>query len=340
MQYTTDMEKIMTTKHYQLSTPLTRRAFGILAVACSLMCFGIAAETSQKPCVDIEKLGTIDIDLVETTPVVFKDKVYRFEYVRKNYWDNNTGDSYFRFIDHETGISTPAFARGYHLGSAAVDGDRVIVTAVNIWDGEKIDVFVSHDLENWDAWNALTLPGYGMFNTSLCRAEDDYVLMFEVGKPPEVAGHRFTARFATSKDLKEWTLTAPECTYDKGRYTAPHCLRYHDGYYYNFFLEATGGGYEQYVVRSKELIHWEPSPCNPVLRASEADKQIANPSLSPAQRDRIREAKNINNSDFDYCEYKGELIINYSWGNQQGVEHLAEARYAGTESAFLKALFP
>jgi hypothetical protein len=49
----------------------------------------------------IIKLGTIDVDLVETTPIVFNDKLYRFEYVRKGYWNNKTGDSYFRFIDHE-----------------------------------------------------------------------------------------------------------------------------------------------------------------------------------------------------------------------------------------------
>ena len=330
----------MAIKYFTSADAITRRSFGMLTLASSLACAGLHAEQIQKPCVKIKKLGTIDIDLVETTPIVFKDKVYRYEYVRAGYWNNKTGDSYSRFVDHETGEATPSFAKAYHLGSAAVDGDLVIVTAVDIWDGEKIDVFVSRDLETWESWNALNLPGYGMFNTSLCKANDTYVLMFEVGKPPEVAGQRFTARFATSKDLKDWTLTAPECTYDKGRYTAPHCLRYHDGYYYNFYLEATGGGYDQRVVRSQDLIHWEPSPCNPILKADGADKQIANPNLTPEQQSRIRDAKNINNSDFDYCEYKGELIINYSWGNQQGIEHLAEARYAGSEAAFLKALFP
>ena len=31
----------------------------------------------------IVKTGTIDCDLVETTPVVFKNNVYRYEYVRQ-----------------------------------------------------------------------------------------------------------------------------------------------------------------------------------------------------------------------------------------------------------------
>ena len=164
--------------------------------------------------------------------------------------------------------------------------------------------------------------------------------MFEVGKPPEVAGVRFTARFAVSTDLKTWELTPPDCTYSIDRYTAPHCLRYLDGYYYNFYLEALDGGYEQYVVRSKDLVTWEQSPLNPVLAAGEEDRQIAGNNLTPAQKERIGSAENCNNSDIDFCEFEGRLIINYSWGNQHGVEHLAEAVYDGCEADFLRGWFP
>ena len=94
-----------------------------------------------------------------------------------------------------------------------------------------------------------------------------------------------------------------------------------------------------HVVRSKDLIHWELSPLNPVLRASDEDRQIAQERLTAAQRQRIATARNINNSDLDFCEYQGRLIINYSWGNQQGVEHLAEAVCEGTEQQFLRGWF-
>ena len=288
----------------------------------------------------ITKLGTIDCDLVETTPVVFKGTLYRFEYVRPGYWDNQTGDSYFRFVEHESGRAGPAFAQGYHLGNVLADGATLFVTATNIWDGQRVDIFASRDMEHWDCWNALDLPGYGLFNTSLCRAEGRYVLMFEVGKPPEIAGVRFTARFATSQDMRHWELTPPQCTYAKDRYTAPHCLRYLVGYYYNFYLEAVAAGYEQWVVRSTDLIHWDLSPLNPVLRASGEDRRIANSKLTAQQRERIRTAKNINNSDMDLCEYEGRLVITYSWGNQQGIEHLAKATYAGTLAQFLRGWFP
>jgi hypothetical protein len=289
---------------------------------------------------EIKKLGTIDVDMVETTPLIFREKLYRFEYVRSNYWANPSGDSYFRFVDHTTGHYSQPFARGYHLGNVLVVDEVLYVTGTNIWDGERVDIFCSQDMESWESWNALNLPGYGIFNTSLCRAEGKFILMFEVGKPPEVAGVPFTARFAVSQDLHQWKLLPPECTYAKDRYTAPHCLRYLDGYFYNFYLEAVASDYEQYVVRSRDLIEWESSLYNPVLQASEADKMIANPNLTPEQQERIHNAVNLNNSDIDFCEYQGQVVINYSWGNQQGIEHLAEARYAGTLEQFLRGWFP
>ena len=43
----------------------------------------------------IVKLGTIDTDIVEATPIVFKGKVYRFEWVRKDYHGNTLGVPYF-----------------------------------------------------------------------------------------------------------------------------------------------------------------------------------------------------------------------------------------------------
>ncbi len=293
--------------------------------------------TQERPL--IIKSGTIDVDLVETTPIVFNDEVYRFEYVRGKYYDNPTENSYFRFINRKTGKPTPSFAKGFHLGSAFEHQGTVYVTAVNKWDGEQIHIFASDDLEIWKHWQAFELPGYGIFNTSLTWAEDQYVLMFEIGKPEEKAGERFTANFAISKDLKTWEVLSADHNYAKDRYTAPHCLRYLDGYYYNFYLEAHNG-YEMRVVRSKDLIHWDASPFNPVLKASAEDKKIANTKLTKAFQEKIASAENRNNSDIDFCEFKGKLIINYSWGNQRGTEFLAEASFDGTLNEFLKGWFP
>jgi hypothetical protein len=94
------------------------------------------------------------------------------------------------------------------------------------------------------------------------------------------------------------------------------------------------------VVRSRDLVKWEASPLNPVLRASPEDKVIANPRLTGLQRTRIAQAVNLNNSDIDFCEWQGRLVIHYSWGNQKGIEHLAEAAYDGTMQQFLRGWFP
>ena len=65
-----------------------------------------------------------------------------------------------------------------------------------------------------------------------------------------------------------------------------------------------------------------------------------NPKLTEAQKERIRTATNINSSDIDFCEFNGQLIINYMWGDQVGTEHIAEAVYKGTMKQFLKGWFP
>jgi lysophospholipase L1-like esterase/pimeloyl-ACP methyl ester carboxylesterase len=289
----------------------------------------------------IRRKGTIDLDLVETTPVVFGGKVWRFEWVRhgigQQYWDNQRATNYFRFRDPGSGEVTEPFADGHEFGSAFVQGDTVYVTGTQ--GRSRVNMFASRDLKTWEKWPVIDDGRYGIFNTSVCKAGGEFVLMFEIDKPREEAGVAFTARFAKSPDLRQWTLTPPECNYAKDRYTAPHALRWFDGWFYNFYLEAHQG-YEMRVVRSRDLTKWEPSPLNPVLRHSLEDKMIANVNLTEAQRARIARATNLNNSDIDFCEWQGRLAIVYSWGNQQGVEHLAEAVYDGSLKQFLHGWFP
>ena len=109
---------------------------GIMIILASML---PTAYSSDK--INIIKRGTIDCDLVEATPVVFKGKLYRFEYVRKSYKPNKTESSYFRFIDIKTGKPTRAFAVGYNLGSAFVDGDTAYVYCVKGWGSPTIYVF-------------------------------------------------------------------------------------------------------------------------------------------------------------------------------------------------------
>jgi hypothetical protein len=299
----------------------------------------VLADGPQRP--EIRKLGTLDLGMVETTPVVFRGRLYRFEYVRKDYHANRTGDSYFRFIDVETGETTPAFAHGYDLGCAYPEGGTMWAFGVDQWDGSKIVAFRSDDLKSWKAHPALELPGWGLFNTSVCKAGDRYVLAIEVGRPPEVVGVPFTARFAESRDLRSWRLMPEDRVFTKERYSACPSLRFLDGHFYMTYLEALPGPrYETYIVRSKDLIRWESSPLNPVMAASEEDKRIANPGLTDGQRQQTAGAVDRNNSDVDFCEFRGRTVITYSWGDQRGTEFLAGAVYDGTLAGFLKGFFP
>ena len=176
----------------------------------------------------IQKLGTVVCDQVENSPFVFRGRLYRLE------------ARAIHLVDCESGKTIPLPLSGWGFANAFVDGDTVYLSATqDVSTGRrKVRMWSSRDLNRWDTWIALDLPGYEMFNTSICKAERRFVMMFEIAKPVEEAGVPFTARFATSDDLKHWTVTPPDCVYAKDRYTAPHCLRYLDGYYYDFYLEA------------------------------------------------------------------------------------------------------
>ncbi len=101
---------------------------GFFSFSCSNFSVGNKPDKPlEKPL--IKKVGTIDgIRLAETTPIVFHDKLFRFEFVNEEY--SKTGSTYFRFIDVESGTPTTSFAHGYELGSAIVSGNTVYVYGV------------------------------------------------------------------------------------------------------------------------------------------------------------------------------------------------------------------
>lgn len=312
-----------------------------LAIALTSIASRLVASCEPGPKPIIRKLGTIECDLVEATPVVFKGRLYRFEYVRQKYKPNTTGDSYFRFVDLEAAEPTPSFAAGYHLGSAHVEGDTAYAYGVRMWGTPTVTVFRSKDLKTWESKTALDVPKWGIFNTSVCKGRNGYVMAIEIGEPPEEVGVPFTIRFAESKDLIEWKLTPRECVFSKDRYTACPAIRFLDDWYYMIYLEQRHGWtFEPFIVRSKDLVHWESSALNPVMTFSDEDRKIGNPKLTAEERKRITTAVDINNSDVDLCEHEGKTIIYYSWGNQQGIEHLAEAVYDGKLASFLRGWFP
>jgi len=298
----------------------------------------------EKPA--IKKLGTIVCDLVEATPIVWKDRLYRYEYVRSQYYQPNLdGEPYFRFIDVETGQASPGFATGYVLGCAHVEGDRLFVYGTDIWGGEEVRVWWSDDMENWETDVALNLPGWAIYNTSVCAGPDGYIMAFECGEPAEEVGAAFTMFFARSDDLINWETLPTDRVHTRERYAACPAIRYLDGQYYMIYLEAMAHmeptNWQEYIARSPDLIDWELSDLNPVMAADDNDRKLApGAEFTEEEKERIATALDVNNSDFDFCEFEGQTHIVYSWGNQHGIEHLATAIYDGPLDEFLKGWFP
>ena len=120
-------------------------------------------------------------------------------------------------------------------------------------------------------------------------------------------------------------------------YTGSPCLRHFGGYYYFFYLNDK---FRMRVVRSRDLRSWELSP-RVVLDFDENDRRLyPGIAFTDEEKERIRTSEDINASDFDMCEWKGDLIISYSWGDQRGKEFLALAKVRGaTEREFCESFF-
>ncbi|HQM95783.1 MAG TPA: hypothetical protein PK705_02140 [Clostridia bacterium] len=295
----------------------------------------------------LKKIGTLKVGIVETTPVVWKGKLLRFEWMRKSneygYPVNLKGHDYYHFVDMETGESTPEFGVNHIFGCPYVENGIVYVYGVKgSCNGSVIDMFWSEDLINWRTKTVFDLPGWAFFNTSVCKGHDGYIMAVEINKPAEYTGKAFTILFAKSKDLFNWEFLSPmEHSYSRDRYTACPTIRFFNGQYYMIYLEAMPlHRYMPYIVRSKDIEHFELGMLNPFMTPDNTDKLVITPDcFTKYELEYINSAVNCNNSDVDLCEYKGKTVILYSWGNQLGKEFLALAEYDGTLQEFLESFF-
>lgn len=297
----------------------------------------------------IKKLGTIKPHYVESTPFVWKDELMIFEWVRSDFWAHNGNErGYYHIVNLEKNTASKPFAHEHAFGCSYTENGKVYVYGIRGNDGwtNKLDMFVSSDLENWEERECLTVPeDMCAFNTSVCKGKDGYVMAIEVGtkesKHP-IIGCNFTMIFAVSKDLYNWELLPIEkYIYSADRYTACPSIRYFGDYYYMVYLEELPfERYVPYVARSKDLETWEIGDYNPFLTFDDEDKKFVYPErLSEEEKKYIANAYDCNNSDVDFCDYNGKTIITYSWGNQHGKEFLALAEYDGTLEELLKSFF-
>jgi hypothetical protein len=288
----------------------------------------------------LRKLGTIDIDGAEATPFVHGGRLHRLESIHPAHHANTMGIHYFRIIDAQSRQAHPPFALGCEYGSAYVQDERVFVVGTFPGGGDKIKLFWSENLIDWKEKTILDLPGWGFYNTSVCRAGNRYIMAIEIDAPAERTGVPYTINFATSADLMDWALLTEDHIFGKDRYAACPALRYYDGFYYMVYLEALPiHRYVPYIARSEDLRTWAIGIFSPILCMDDRDKIIRYPGITPVQRRKLLQTADISNSDLDFCNWQGRTHILYLWGNQLGLHCMAEAEYNGSEQEMLESFF-
>ena len=154
-------------------------------------------------------------------------------------------------------------------------------------------------------------PQEQLFNSSICRGRDGYVMAYESNDPAYPA---FTIKFAQSQDLSTWTQL-PDATFGTDRYTACPTIRYADGYYYVFYLEhrTPRWYFETYVTRSADLKTWYRSPLNPVLSPRRIDDGInaSDPDLRGVRREDVSLLRGGRPVDLD--EHQARDLSGFRW---------------------------
>ena len=266
--------------------------------------------------------GLSSLDYAEMTPVAFQGRQLLLASARLESRLNGSGRLCLWIVDTRNGEIISTFGPGYSLASAIADGDALHVLAIpsDAGGARHIDRFSSRDLTRWERSVALeALPGEELFNESVCRAGDRFVMAFEARDkhyPP------FTIYFAESRDLVSWTRV-PGAVFGTDRYTACPALRFLKGSYYMMYLEhlKPRWWFETYITRSRDLVHWEQSDRNPLLAPEGVEE--------------------INTSDPDLIEIPGPRVrLHYLTGNQKGSFTATWADFDGSMEELFAWYFP
>ena len=291
----------------------------------------------------IEKHGFITDHGAEMSLFVYKNRLMYMDV------DN------LRCIDYFTkeAFSPIADSKNTYYLSAFCENDIVYAFATK---DNKVYRFVTENLDEWTEGEVvIEFPeNFELFNTSVCKAENEYVMAIEAGgaddrfpdrndRPNPYIGKRFTEFFAISKDLKNWALMDFDKGYTKLRYNACPSLSYSKGYFYMICLEELPlRRYAPYIYRTKDFETWEIGFYNPLFIPSREDLYPKNPDEFPPEIcDMNFKHLNTNNSDVDVCEYNGKTYIVYCSGNQGNTwgGQNCEAVFNGTLDEFLASNF-
>lgn len=292
----------------------------------------------------------------ESSPFVFKGRRMRLELD-----DPSRGADVaekrinVRIRDMATNKILSSFGAGCYYPSAMVDGERVCVTAtkrtyylrgetekkgfVDGFCGETVMLFESTDLVHWSSRELFTRPGYRIYNTTMTKGPEGYVIAYECKLPDCVP---FTMLFAKSPDLKAWTHLKDSQAYPAQRYCGGPFLHYHNGYYYLSLVTALPCvRYCTYLFRTKDFVAWDVGRYNPFLNVTQDDRQISPTAVDLPDdiRRQIPTAFVCSLADVEMCEVDGKTWLVYGIGDQMGFYYLAEAWYDGPMGELLENFF-
>ncbi len=258
-------------------------------------------------------------DLCEVSAVAWKGRLCLLECMRPSHGGDKS-EYYLVLKDAETGNELARCAHGYGLASALVHEDQLFIFASRWEAGQWKDVTLFHsaDLRHWDSKIVIQGDNEGIFNSSVCRGRDEFIIAYESN---DRAFPAFTIKFARSADLRTWTKI-PAATFGTNRYTACPCIRFAGDYYYVLYLErrAPRWVFETYITRSRDLRHWMLSTANPVLRATGLDE-------------------GINASDPEVVEFNNKTHMYYAVGDQRTWMNVKRAVYDGSLVDFLQSWY-
>lgn len=300
----------------------------------------------------IEKLGACSPN-GEMTPFVWKERLYRLELVDPSKgWRADEAKAAIR--DVETGEFISVLADDSYFHSACVDGDTVYVTGVDKVRRDTIRLYESRDLINWESRDLLTNPGWIYFNSQLVHAEGEWTIIMESGAgvyphlaedeaPRKYVGtNGWTMFFAKSPDMKNWRFLDYEKPFSRDEHTGGPCLKYSDGWYYLLGdCKIPRYVYTSYMYRTRDFETWYVGYYNPIIMPSDEDRKISPnyKDITEEERERLKTAFNVNNTDLDLCEWQGKTYINYLCGNQLGNYWMCEAVCDMPLADFFKSYF-
>lgn len=311
-----------------------------------------------------ERLGVVSAN-EEPTPFVFKGKLYCMENFDNTIYAGSCKAELTRLLIEKYGNRSCAFIRdletneiicavgeGAYFYSLYTDEKEkvyifgTVTNGGNGWfGGDSVVIYESEDLINWTKRDFFTKKGWLMFNTSVTKDEDGYMLLVELQKPVEIVGpYHFTYMFGKTKDFKTVEWIEESLAYPQDRYAGGPKMHYVNGYYYVLQVtELPGPVYCTYLTRTKDFVNWQFGKYNPFMLVHPDDIKLAEshaPEMLPELMERIPYGFYISHSDIDFCEYNGKVIIDYAIGNQQGVwSYNCRAIYHGTLQEMLENFF-